>query len=104
MNVYFLMCNIIITAKNNIRALLPQALYIIIKFIKPLVFIGLSFLTCSTRWEISIDQTNRSKIKLYHAALRITHLVTGTTLHIIGLDLCKNRNATVSFFLGAKPV
>ena len=45
-NVYLLVCNVIISTENDVWVFLPQSLHIVVKFIQPLVLVRLSFITC----------------------------------------------------------
>src|SRR6476620_1555681 len=98
------MSDIVITAKNNIWACLLKLLDVIVKFVQPLVFVGLPFIAGCAGRKISIYQFYFPKIQLNHPSFIITYLVPGTALDFVRMNFCENRYTAVSFFLCTKPV
>ena len=98
------MCYVIVATKDQFGFSLFQFCYKLVKFIQPLIFKILPVIPRSSRWEISIDESQIAKVHLKYTPFVITYCVPVAIDNIIRFDFCENGYPAVSFFLSGKPV
>src|SRR6476659_9178856 len=104
MNIYFLVRDVVIAAKDQFRIFLFELIQVSMKFIEPFVLESLALIPGGAGWEIGIDQSHIAEIQLDNPAFAITQFVTMAVFNMIGFDSGKYGYAAVSFFLCRKPV
>src|SRR3954447_25551236 len=73
------------------------------KFIQPLIFVGLPFIAGRTRWKISTKYTDIAKIGTYYPAFIITLLYAAAIFNVVRLYPGKNSHPTIAFLLCRVP-
>src|SRR4051812_43775390 len=104
MNINFAMRNIVITANDKFASRLSKIIKKYKKFIKPLVFISLSYFTSCAGWIICIDDRHRTNVDTQYSSFKITLLNITSVNNIIGFYFSKDGNAAISLFLRRKPI
>ena len=104
MDVDLPMCDIVISAKDQLGIFRSQRIQVGPELVQPLVFVTLSFFAGSSGREIRIDQADIAEVQLDHSSFIITDLMPGTIFNMVGNDPGEYRYAAVSFLLRGKPV
>src|SRR5688572_25575353 len=104
MNIYFLVCNVIVSAYNQFGVFLFQVVQVRIKLVQPYIFKTLPFITTGTGRKIGIDQPYITKIELNNTAFIITYFMSRSIFYMVRFYFSKYSYTTVSFFLSAEPI